>query len=1014
MVGGQRRRALKHYQRDFYAHSAAASKAVNNDTNDAPQHTRDVQQHKHSSFETGQSGRLNVSSTYYTVPNSPGKRRRGDSEVLLETTEFNFTTLDDFPDNLQNDTPEFVEFVRQKRTVVHGEALRLWESDANLFLEEFLRLEGQGDYSQDICVCGEEAAIYHCQDCHGSEMFCHLCMVRVHARQPFHKMERWDGISFDDITSKSMGIRLQLGHTSGVCCDNPLPAFNDDFVIIHYNGIYEVGLDFCGCASGQPHIVQLLRVRLFPATTVDPKTAATFRALEYFQMLSFESKVSTFEFYKTAARLTDNTGIHVPKDRYESMLRMMREWRFIKQMQRAGQGHHPKGIAATEPGACAVLCPACPHVGKNLPDGWENAPSEIRFLYALFLGIDANFRLARRNVSSATADPGLNHGYAFFVEEHAYKSFISKSIILFVLGTKYNSVQISSCSSHNAVNLADTRVSRGLAATGAGTIDCARHNFKRPCSIGDLQKGERYLNMDYLFFSSMRSSSDIVALNISYDIACQWSKHIWTRMSAFPHQYHIKHHEKSIVFLVPKFHLPAHIAKCQTSFSFNLIKGVGRTDGEAPERGWADINSIATSTREMGPGSRRDTLDDHFNDWNWKKICAMGLIFRRKYNFTLIEVQERVNDLTNFEASLATDELAEWRKDIEAWEEDRSRPNPFEDRATTTMTQAAVRLALSTAEATEIERGNDVSLHDDISPSVLISSELELEDQQRRLEFDAKVVGQHATDVQKGKLLQRVNALHRRIDTWGRVQLLYMPGVSRLRSPDDVATEAKVHNINLFLPSSLPHRVLCDDRLLKHEWELREAQAYDTLNDLCTVLNLRYHLYKYKDTFIRGQRANTRANGIINNAECRIDALSLKYSTSRSALLNLASRLGKNDNWERSLKPLDKQKDVVPLKHDDGRTMGQQSISWIWKTSGSNSNELGLQDSLRVEWCKARARAHRWEEEVQLLHEEMRRVIAFLDWHAGWWDTQGSRRTFSSLQAGEGALAYAQRQANLR
>jgi len=46
------------------------------------------------------------------------------------------------------------------------------------------------------------------------------------------------------------------------------------------------------------------------------------------------------------------------------------------------------------------------------------------------------------------------------------------------------------------------------------------------------------------------------------------------------------------------------------------------------------------------------------------------------------------------------------------------------------MTQAAVRLALSKAEAEEIERGNNISLHDDISPSMLISSGLELEDQQ--------------------------------------------------------------------------------------------------------------------------------------------------------------------------------------------------------------------------------------------------------------------------------------------
>jgi hypothetical protein len=53
----------------------------------------------------------------------------------------------------------------------------------------------------------------------------------------------------------------------------------------------------------------------------------------------------------------------------------------------------------------------------------------------------------------------------------------------------------------------------------------------------------------------------------------------------------------------------------------------------------------------------------------------------------------------------------------------------------TAMTQAAMCLALSTAEATEIECGNDVSLHDDILPSVLISLGLELEDQQLRQHF---------------------------------------------------------------------------------------------------------------------------------------------------------------------------------------------------------------------------------------------------------------------------------------
>lgn len=52
---------------------------------------------------------------------------------------------------------------------------------------------------------------------------------------------------------------------------------------------------------------------------------------------------------------------------------------------------------------------------------------------------------------------------------------------------------MSTCVAHKAVNDAETRQSDGLAATGLGTCDCARHDFKRPVAVGDLQKGERYV-----------------------------------------------------------------------------------------------------------------------------------------------------------------------------------------------------------------------------------------------------------------------------------------------------------------------------------------------------------------------------------------------------------------------------------------------------------------------------------------------------------------------------------------
>jgi hypothetical protein len=69
---------------------------------------------------------------------------------------------------------------------------------------------------------------------------------------------------------------------------------------------------------------------------------------------------------------------------------------------------------------------------------------------------------------------------------------------------------------------------------------------------------------------------------------------------------------------------------------------------------------------------------------------------------------------------------------------------------------------------------------------------------------------------------------------------------------------------------------------------------------------------------------------------------------------------------------------------------------------------------MRVKWCKARARANRWLEEVELLQEEMRRVLAFFDWHAAWWKERATPKTWLGSVENEGAVAYALRQADIR
>ena len=67
--------------------------------------------------------------------------------------------------------------------------------------------------------------------------------------------------------------------------------------------------------------------------------------------------------------------------------------------------------------------------------------------------------------------------------------------------------------------------------------------------------------------------------------------------------------------------------------------------------------------------------------------------------------------------------------------------------------------------------------------------------------------------------------------------------------------------------------------------------------------------------------------------------------------------------------------------------------------------------ALRIEWAKTRARSLRWSEEVDLLEEEMRRILRFLTWRADWWEGQVGRRCLPDGPELEGETAYAMRQA---
>ncbi|KAG1789918.1 hypothetical protein EV424DRAFT_1549952 [Suillus variegatus] len=636
----------------------------------------------------------------------------------------------------------------------------------------------------------------------------------------------------------------------------------------------------------------------------------------------------------------------------------------------------------------------------NLPDGWEHASKDKQWLYATFVAIDANFRLKRRNVSTNEADPSLSKGWSYFVEEADYKLYLAEH-----LG---EAQEKSTCSSHNAVNMADTKLSQGLAATGVGTIDCARHNMKRGNGVGDLQKGEKYINMDYLFFSTLRNNS-LKILNVSYDIACQWHKHIWSRMESLPQSHHLNHASKIIHFFVPKFHLPAHVAKCQSLFSFNFTRFVGRTDGEAPERGWSNINPVASSTKNMGPGCRRDTLDDHFGDWNWKKVVGLGALLLNKMKDALIERAEHQAAFDEFDAVISIEHRATWLSEMVIWEQnpnDTTVPNPLEMKAIA-ITQAGARLRLAELEANELERGIDVSLHPEVSPSVLIASGLDLEEEQHRLKSLVESMGMHVTDTQRGSIVRMRNSLRRKIETWARVQVLYMPAVLQGGRDDQHNAE----DIVLSLPSWMKNKP-CDLHLQNIEWELRYAQAYDALEELRQCLRIHCSLLTFKREWIRGQGANTRAQNTLTRVHARHTACVKRYRSAWTALKALATLLKKRD-WKGRLQEL-ADDHIKPLVDPFGVGEGRRQVSWIWMMEGIDCNGDCDDDGVRIEWCKSRARALRWTEEVELLTEEMGRVIRFLHWDAQRWDERKGQLAGENPAHTEGLHAYAARQAHIR
>lgn len=144
------------------------------------------------------------------------------------------------------------------------------------------------------------------------------------------------------------------------------------------------------------------------------------------------------------------------------------------------------------------------------------------------------------------------------------------------------------------------------------------------------QQNSSWANIDYILGSSVKGTGVRRVVN-SYDVGCKHEKGFFVRAAEFPDHIKLDLPPDAWVFVVPKFHISAHKEECQGTYSPNYVPYTARFDGEHVERLWSMLNPAAASTKEMGPGARKETLDDLCSFNNWRKTVNLGMCSGRSW-----------------------------------------------------------------------------------------------------------------------------------------------------------------------------------------------------------------------------------------------------------------------------------------------------------------------------------------------------------------------------------------------
>lgn len=198
--------------------------------------------------------------------------------------------------------------------------------------------------------------------------------------------------------------------------------------------------------------------------------------------------------------------------------------------------------------------------------------------------------------------------------------------------------------------------------------------------------------MDFIIFMALRGVI-LPWIFITYDIGCQWSKNFRSRMADFPEAMRIPAKTK-VEVAIPSWHITGHGERCRTGFCLGYTKGAGRTCGEEVEITWSHTNALAPSVREMAPAARHDTLNDHWNAWNFHKIVGFstfvwfflqtmtylflqGTLFAKRFEEAVLMKAKHTDIFDKFSATFPPAVIEKWERMVAKWEDNPKAANPY-------------------------------------------------------------------------------------------------------------------------------------------------------------------------------------------------------------------------------------------------------------------------------------------------------------------------------------------------